>query len=626
MSDTGRQRLLAILAADAAGYSRLMAHDEAGTLQSLDAARGVFRSETELHRGRVVDTAGDSVLAIFDTAAGAVSAALAVQRQLDDLAAGVPADRRMRFRIGVHLGDVIEKADGSVYGDGVNIAARLEALALPGGVTVSDAVEAAVRHRIAATFEDLGEQQVKNIVDPVRAFRVAEGSLRGGAPATPAGHATSRDRRWPWWAAGGVLAAIVVTGLLMLRPFGRATNELPLLSVAVLPFSASGATDAAAADTFTRELSSALGGAVLFSPVVSHAAVMAQRAKASDVGTLGRDLNVRYLVDGDLARSGDKVGVGLRLIDARSGQQLWGARLEMAEAKVRDWPPLPAARSTVELRRVLYEQERQRLSREPAHEPSANELVFRGFNVDNLGTPEGRVAARRHCEQALRQYPQFAEAATCVAQSITLELRQGPNPAYADLVRQADEFTRLAVESAPSYAYGWFQRGEALFWQKRWEAALDANARAFDLDPSRVIALDVRALYLTFLGRAEEAFPLLTRSADIMPAGNFGGHQLATCRAHLVLRHYEEAVAACERSASAGEYWLTHVYLAIAYAHLGNAAKAAAERDRVLANRPEVTIAWLRQYAKQGADHPKQWEQIDNIMEPGLRKAGFAEK
>lgn len=315
MSDTGRQRLLAILAADAAGYSRLMAHDEAATLQLLDAARAVFRSETELHRGRVVDTAGDSVLAIFDTAAGAVSAALAVQRQLEDLAAGVPADRRMRFRIGVHLGDVIEKADGSVYGDGVNIAARLEALALPGGVTVSDAVEAAVRHRIAATFEDLGEQQVKNIVDPVRAFRVAEGSVRGGAPAAaPAGRGASPVRRWPWWMAGGVLAVVLVASLFLVRPFGRAANEPPLLSVAVLPFSASGATDAAAADAFTRDLSSALGGAVLFSSVVSHAAVMAQRAKVSDVGALGRDLNVRYLVDGDLARGGDQVVVGLRLI------------------------------------------------------------------------------------------------------------------------------------------------------------------------------------------------------------------------------------------------------------------------------------------------------------------------
>jgi adenylate cyclase len=622
MGDTGRQRLAAILAGDAVAYSRLMAQDEAATMASLEDARAVFRAEIELHHGRVVDMAGDSVLAIFETATGAVNTALSVQRQLEELAAGVPADRRMRFRIGVHMGDVIEKPDGTVYGDGVNIAARLEGLALPGGVTVSDAVQGAVRHRIAATFEDLGEQQVKNIVDPVRAFRVAEVSLRGGAPAAP--RAAARARRWLWWAAGGLIVAIGVAGLLVRRP--PAASEPPLLSVAVLPFGASGSADAAAADAYTRELTSALGGAILFSPVVAQAAVTAQRAKASDFGTLGRALNVRYLVDGDFARSADKVAVGLRLIDARSGQQLWGTRLEMAEAKVRDWPPLPAARATVELRRVLYEQERQRLSREPAHEPGAKELVFRGFNVDNLGTPEGRAAARRHCEQALHQDPQFAEAATCIAQAITLEFRQGLNPAYADLVRQANDLTSLAVGAAPGYAYGWFERGEALIAQKRWEAALEANARASELDPSRVIALDVRALYLTFLGRAEEAFPLLARSADIMPGGNYGTNQFASCRAHLVLRHYDEAIAACERAASAGEHWVTHVYLAVAYAHAGNPAKAAAERNRVLAGRPEVTIAYMRQYAKQGVDHPKQWEQIDTIFEPGLRKAGFAEK
>src|ERR1035441_1536130 len=161
-----RQRLAAILAADAAGYSRLMSLDESATVVALDAARSAFRAGIESHHGRVIDMAGDSVLAVFETATGAVSAALAIQAQLEILVAGVPADRRMRFRIGVHLGDVTEKADGTVYGDGVNIAARLEGLALPGGITVSDAVQGAVRHRIAASFEDLGEQQVKNIVDP----------------------------------------------------------------------------------------------------------------------------------------------------------------------------------------------------------------------------------------------------------------------------------------------------------------------------------------------------------------------------------------------------------------------------------------------------------------------------
>ncbi|MCG6953498.1 MAG: adenylate/guanylate cyclase domain-containing protein, partial [Betaproteobacteria bacterium] len=175
-----RQRLAAILAADVAGYSRLMSLDERATVAALDAARAVFRSTIESNQGRVIDMAGDSVLAAFETAAGAVGAALAVQKALDDALSALPEERRMRFRIGIHLGDVIEKSDGTVYGDGVNIAARLEALAEPGGVAVSNAVEAALRNRIAVRFEDRGEHGVKNMAHPVHAF-----ALRADRPSGP---------------------------------------------------------------------------------------------------------------------------------------------------------------------------------------------------------------------------------------------------------------------------------------------------------------------------------------------------------------------------------------------------------------------------------------------------------
>jgi class 3 adenylate cyclase len=168
-----KQRLVAILAADAAGYSRLMATDERATVSALDAARAVFRTSIEVSQGRVVDMAGDSVLAVFDSATAAVTAALVIQAELHGQAIARPGNRRMWFRIGVHLGDVFEKLDGTVYGDGVNMAARLQALAEPGGVTVSDAVHGAVRGRVEAVFADLGPQQVKNIAMPVHAFSCA---------------------------------------------------------------------------------------------------------------------------------------------------------------------------------------------------------------------------------------------------------------------------------------------------------------------------------------------------------------------------------------------------------------------------------------------------------------------
>ena len=193
-----QHRLAAILAADAVGYSRLMSIDDQATVAALDAARAVFRTQIEAQQGRVIDMAGDSVLAVFGTATGAVNAALAIQAQLNALAEAQPEDRRMRFRIGVHLGDVIEKADGTVYGDGVNIAARLQALADMGGILVSDAIAGAVRGSPrGADCRMLGDQQVKNIAFPVRAWRVRAGVAIANAPVRhgAAGAAASRRSR-----------------------------------------------------------------------------------------------------------------------------------------------------------------------------------------------------------------------------------------------------------------------------------------------------------------------------------------------------------------------------------------------------------------------------------------------
>ena len=167
-----RHRLAAILVADVAGYSRLMTGDQLATLTALDAARTVFQQRVVASQGQVVDMAGDSVLAVFETATGAVAAALAIQKEINALADAATQGRALRFRIGVHLGDVIQKPDGSIYGDGVNIAARLEALADPGGIAVSDAVRGVVQGKVTATFQDQGEQKVKNIASPVRTFAV----------------------------------------------------------------------------------------------------------------------------------------------------------------------------------------------------------------------------------------------------------------------------------------------------------------------------------------------------------------------------------------------------------------------------------------------------------------------
>jgi adenylate cyclase len=181
-------RLPAILAADAAGYSCLMAADERATLAILDAARTVFRKHIESNQGRVIDMAGDSVLAVFGASAHALLAAMAVQCELHAKSRAVRDDQRMRFRIGVHLSDVIEKVDGTVYGHGINVSARLEGLAEPGGIAVSDAIRNTVRGAVGARFADMGMQSVKNIAEPLRVYRVVAASPQE-APARPSSHA-----------------------------------------------------------------------------------------------------------------------------------------------------------------------------------------------------------------------------------------------------------------------------------------------------------------------------------------------------------------------------------------------------------------------------------------------------
>ena len=292
-----KQRLAAILAADVAGYSRLMAADERGTVAALDAARAVFRNQIETNQGRVIDMAGDSVLAVFETATGAVSAALEIQQQLNASGNSVSEERRMQFRIGVHLGDVIEKSDGTIYGDGVNIAARLEGLAEPGGITVSESIRTAVRGKVAASFADQGEQTVKNIVEPVRAYRVGAESAAVPKPTAAAGEI---DLSLP---------------------------DKP--SIAVLPFANMSGdpeqeyfTDGITEDIIT-ELSRFHS---LF--VIARNSTFTYKGKAADVRTVAKELGVRYILEGSIRKAANRIRVTAQLIDASNGNHIWAEKYD----------------------------------------------------------------------------------------------------------------------------------------------------------------------------------------------------------------------------------------------------------------------------------------------------------
>jgi len=287
-------RLVAILAADAVNYSRLMAGDDHATIRALDTAREVFRRCIALHGGRVVDTAGDSVLAVFNTAMGATSAALAIQSDLSAKAEQASTERQLWFRIGLHLGDIVEKPDGSIYGDGVNIAARLQTIAAPGAVVASESLRLAVRGTLRATFEPLGEQRLKNVGEPVRAHRVVAASAPEPRQAAAPSSLTES-----------------------------------LLSILVLPFSNHTGVESKGyiADALTASITSDLTRLRdVF--VVPAATAFTYKHRPLTLPSVGREAGVRFVLQGSVMSSGRRLRVAAQLADTRTDSQLWNETFE----------------------------------------------------------------------------------------------------------------------------------------------------------------------------------------------------------------------------------------------------------------------------------------------------------
>ena len=322
-----RQRLAAILAADVAGYSRLMGDDERATIATLNQFRAIFREHIEANQGRVVDMAGDSVLAIFETAAGAVLTGVAVQTALAEKNEELAADRRMVFRIGVHLGDIHQQDDGTIYGDGVNVAARLESLAEPGGICVSDMARGAVKGHLDLDFADLGEQTVKNIAEPVRAYRIlAKGEV------APAG----ARKRTPIYLVAAAVVVLAIVGVGWWQFGGApepevvelAPGELPPVpsgpAIAVLPFdNLSGDreqeyfADGLAEDILTRLT------AFLDLKVIARNSSFQYKGTAVDVREVGRELGADYVLEGSVRRDATSIRISAQLLDARDGSHVW---------------------------------------------------------------------------------------------------------------------------------------------------------------------------------------------------------------------------------------------------------------------------------------------------------------
>ena len=574
-----RSRLLAILAADAAGYSRLMSLDERGTVAALDAARAVFREHIALHGGRVIDTAGDSVLAVFDSAAGAVTAALAAQHDLAGLASGLPDDRCMHFRIGVHLGDVIEKADGSVYGDGVNIAARLQGLAEPGGITLSDSIRHAVKGKVAASFEDQGEQTVKNIADPVRAYR-----------ARPPGDAPG---------VGEIVLPLPDKPSIAVLPFTNMSGDLEQGYFA----------DGISEDIIT-EISRI---PALF--VIARNSTFTYKGKAAKIQDICRDLGVRYVLEGSVRKSGQRMRVTAQLIDGDTGGHLWAERYDRELADifaVQD----DITEQIVHALEVRLTETRSTTSRQETENPQAYDCVLRGREQFRLFTREGNAAARLHYDKAIELDPGYAQAHAGLALTWLHDWFAGS----AGALERAFELAQLARRLDPGLPLVYEALSSVLLFKRQHDEAIAAARRWTEIEPSNAEAYGNLAGVLNFAGQPERVAELIDKAKRLNPFHPFY-YTLYLGHACFLMSRFTEAVPLIKRSiAHNPESLPSHFFLAACHGQLGEEALGREALAEVWRLNPAFSMAAVRAIAayRRTAD-------LDLLTE-GLRKAGLPEE
>ena len=627
------RRLAAIVSADVVGYSRLMGRDESGTLAALKAhLRELIDPKIAEYGGRTVKSMGDGFLLEFPSVVDAVRCGVDVQRGMAERNATLPADQHIQFRIGINVGDIIIDGD-DIFGDGVNVAARLQTLAEPGGICVSRAVRDQVLDKLSFTFEDLGAQQVKNIVRPVEAFRVDLGSegRRTESHVRPRLRRMLGSRSIAAVAVAVGLVGIAVWGVLQ---FGKSPSEAapPALSIAVLPFAApaSSPADEQVADAVTRDLTTALGRWRI-ATVASPGLAAAYKGKPFDPRSIGRELNVLYLVEGDVRSAGEKVMVTTRLVGAGTGTQIWSAQQELSRSQIAKGPGELAAWLASRLRNDIYRTERERVVRLQVAGATTLERVLQADALAQPGaSAEGPRDARKLLDDILARDPNFLPAIMSHSRIDVNELSGGygerpEGKRFEQLLHDADVLSARAVGLAPDYAAAWDRRTNVFAFQQRWDPALEANAVSLKLDPSDAWTTTYRALLLLWSGQAAASLPLTERALVLDPS-NAGYLLMIQCHVYLMLGRLDEAIAACERSIGQFDDWPVYVYLDAAYAQKGDTSKAAATKAELLKRKPKLTIQNFRAEMQTWSNHPVFQQQTEQNVLAGLRKAGIPEK
>ena len=583
-----KRKLTVILSADVKGYGRLMGEDEEWTVHTLNTYKDMMRGLIQQHRGRIVDATGDNVLAEFASVVDAVQCAVEIQQVLRAKNALLPETRRMDFRIGVNLGDVIEEKD-MLYGDGVNIAARLEGLAEAGGICISGSAYEQIENKLPLRYDYLGEHAVKNIAKPVRVYKAQiEPEV---APSRPPVEVTSREK--------------------MAFPM----PDKP--SIAVLPFvnMSRDPEQEFFSDGITEEIITALSKVPnLF--VIARNSTFTYKGKPVKVKQVSEELGVRCVLEGSVQKSGDRVRITAQLIDALSGHHLWAERYD------RDLKDIFALQDEITMKVITALQV----------ELTAGEMVgmiakgtknidafikyLQAYELIDSARKEGNAHARKILEEAIALDPEYSRLYMGLAMTHTYDVWYGTTESTEQSLARAFELAQKAISLDDSNAAAYCVLANVYAMKKQYDKAIAECERAVSLDPNSAENIMRSGMVLNWAGRAEEAIPYLQNAIRLNPLPP-AIYFVQLANSYRDLGQYEKAIEACKKALQREpNTQFAYIHMAVSYIRLGQEKEARAAAAEILRINPKFS---LERYAKI-LPFP---QPIADLVINDLRKAGL---
>lgn len=581
MAEPGvNRKLAAILSADVVGYSKLMADDEAATVNTLKQYRAAVGRIIERHKGRIVNAPGDNILAEFASAVEALQGAVDIQKSIEGRNVELPDDRRMHFRIGVNLGDVIEEDDGTIYGDGVNIAARMEALAESGGICISSTIHDAVEGKLDFGFDFLGEQRVKNIEKPVRVYRVR--GETASALERPRSHALRK-----WGVFGAVATVVIVVGALIVWNASRApesdetlvasTSETPNTvlappvgpSIAVLPFvNLSGDPQQeyfsdGISETIITDLSKLRG-----LKVIARNSSFAYKGQAVDLRKISRDLGVRHVLEGSVQKTGTRLRINAQLIDGATGEHVWASRWDRPLQDIFALQDEITEKIVTELDVTLVEGDQARVWRRSTSSPEAYDLLLRAGEF-KPPTKAAYDRSKAYLEKAVHIDPEFAVAWVRLGWTQVVASYSGWTDSPATALDKAIAYANraLAIDAELGEAYTLLT--EVMMFKQEQARAMEYARRAVDLNPSGADTQAIVAIHTCWTGDAKGLIQA-QRAMTLNPYPP-GWYYNALGSCYRIARQYQEAIEAEQECADlAPDYLFCYVHLALASLEMGD--------------------------------------------------------